>query len=441
MVGIILLFISLNLYSNKKYYFSLLLFFLFLTNGYQVVPIRWLLEGLPIDKGTDLAIIYILVIFINNLHCLKSILKSFSIVKCLIYFIYFTIANLFYSIIILNYSLINVIQVFRQYLIFLAFIPFVFVPLSDLKKVFNSIAFITLLQCLLFLIQIVTEKPLLNAIDGTDKIVTTLEGSFTRFYNSPAFLIPISFYFILVYKQKNLVYHFFTICILVLTIIGPLHRSNIIAFVVVLALYGISQKGNTIYILLLLILMFVASQIEILNNRMTTAFVDLSNSFNSNLSLENINQNDNTFLFRIGHFVERFDYVLKNNNGWLFGIGLISDNSIQAKKLPFTNGLVSEYTGQVVQIDTGDLIYSPLVLTTGILGTFLYIFLFARFSIYFYKNLQHSEYAVIGLLMILFAFFTSMAGTEMLSYTFRVYVILISIIVFKQSHLNIKHLV
>jgi hypothetical protein len=441
MIGLLLLFISLNLYFTQKFYFSLLLFFLFLTNGYQVIPIKWLVAGLPIDKGTDLAIIYILVIFINKLRFLKSIVKSFSIVKYLIYFIYFTIADLFYSIIILNYSLVNVIQVFRQYLIFLVFVPFVFVPLSDLKKVFNSIAFITLLQCLLFLIQIVTQSPLLNAIDGTDKIVTTLEGSFTRFYNSPAFLIPISFYFILVYKQKNLVYHFFTVCILVLTIIGPLHRAGIMAFIVSLAFYLIFKKGNTIYIFVFLILVFGASLIDVVNNRMTTAFLDLSYSFRSSLSLESINQNDNTFLFRIGHFLERFDYLTKFQNGWLFGIGLISDNSIQAQKLPFTNGLVSEFTGQVVQIDSGDLIYSQLVLTTGIIGTILYLFIFGKFSIYFYKNLQHSEYSIIGLLTILYAFFTSMAGTEMLSYTFRVYVILISIVVFKQSHLNNKLLV
>jgi hypothetical protein len=139
--------------------------------------------------------------------------------------------------------------------------------------------------------------------------------------------------------------------------------------------------------------------------------------------------------------LERFDYLTKFQNGWLFGIGLISDNSIQAQKLPFTNGLVSEFTGQVVQIDSGDLIYSQLVLTTGIIGTILYLFIFGKFSIYFYKNLQHSEYSIIGLLTILYAFFTSMAGTEMLSYTFRVYVILISIVVFKQSHLNNKLLV
>ena len=186
-------------------------------------------------------------------------------------------------------------------------------------------------------------------------------------------------------------------------------------------------------------LVFGVSLINVVNNRMTTAFSDLSYTFNSNLRLNNINQYDNTFLFRIAHVWERFDYVIRNEYGWLFGIGLISDNSIQAQKFHFINGLVSQFTGQVTQIDTADLIYSLLILNIGIIGTIFYLFIFGKFLVYFFENSDQSKYATIGLLLILYAFFTSMAGTEMLSYTFRVCVILIFIIVFKQSYLNKKH--
>jgi hypothetical protein len=218
-----------------------------------------------------------------------------------------------------------------------------------------------------------------------------------------------------------------------------LHRANILAIFFSLSYYLIIKKGKSIHIFALSFVILIGTYVDIVSDRMNKAYVDLTNSFTQNISLTNIDQSENTFLFRIAHFWERLDYILKNQNGWLFGIGLISENSKNAKTLPFTNGLVSEITGQVVQVDTGDLIYSPLILTTGVVGTIFYLFIFIKFLRYFSLNLDKSRFAIIGFLVLLNAFLISMSGTEMLSFTFRVSIILISTIVFKQSIVNRKN--
>lgn len=432
MLGILLLIISIFLFNIKKFYLSLLLFFLFLTNGFQLIPVYWLMAGIPLDKGTDLAILYILFVTIKKFHSIKRILKRNAIYKWCLYLVVFTTASAFYSFFFLEYPVTNIIQVYRQYLVFFSFILFFVMPLSVLKKTFHSLAFITIIQSFIFLLQIATGSILLLAIDGSEKVTTNLEGAYTRYYNSPALLIPTLFYFLFVYKFKNRVLYYPIIILLFLTVVGPLHRSAILAVVAAITVYTVLKKGNSIYLTGLGVLIVIGSFIDIVNKRMNQAYLDIIATFSSNLNLQNIDQGDNNLVFRIAHFLERYDYMIKQPFGWLFGIGLISDNSPLAKKLPFRNGLISEVTGQVVQIDTGDLIYSPLLLTLGIVGTILFLLVFIKFLIYFFKNFKYSDYSVIGFLTILNGIFISMANTEMLSFTFRLTILFLSVVVYKQ---------
>ena len=218
-----------------------------------------------------------------------------------------------------------------------------------------------------------------------------------------------------------------------------MHRSVIIAVVAVLLVYAFFKKGRSIYITGIGILIVIGSFIDKVNERMSEAYMDILATFNSNLNLNMIDAQDNNVIYRVAHFLERYNYISDHYMGWLFGIGLISDNSPLASRLPFKTGLTSEITGQVVQVDTGDLSYSLLILTLGVVGTILYLFVFIRFLIYFFKNFRDSNYGIIGFLTILNVFFLSMAGTEMLSFTFRIIVLLLSVIVCKQIILTKKY--
>lgn len=397
------------------------------------------MSGSPLDKGSDLAILYILYVSIKKFRLIKRILKQNTIYKWCLFLVIFTTISAFYSFFVLDYPLKNIIQVYRQYLIFFSFILFFVIPLATLKKIFHSLAIITISQSFLFLIQIVTGSVILLAVSGSDNVTTNFAGTYIRFYNSPAFLIPTLIYFLFVYKFKNNYFFLSTIIILILAVIGPLHRSGIIAVIASISIYTLLKKGNSLYLAGVGVVIVLSSFIEVVNKRMNEAYLDISTTLSSKLSVQSINQDDNTMLFRIAHFLERYTYMIKQPFGWLFGIGLISDNSPLAKKLPFRNGLVSEVTGQVIQIDTGDLIYSPLLLTLGIVGTILYLLVFIKFLIFFFKNFQSSKYAIIGFLIIVNGFLISMAGTAMLTSTFQLIVILLSVIVYKEL-LNTKNI-
>jgi hypothetical protein len=438
MIGIILLIISIFLFNIKKFYGSLMLFFLFATNGFQVIPVNWLMAGIPLDKGSDLAILYILYVCVKKFGLIKRILKLNPIFNWCLYLLTFTTIAAFYSYFVLEYPLTNIIQVYRQYIFFISFILFFVIPLPLLKKVFHSLAIITVLQSFLFLLQVALGIIVLLAIDGSENVTTHLEGSYIRYYNSPALLIPTLFYFLFVYKFKNSILFYPIIILLFLTVIAPLHRSAIMAVVASITVYTVLKKGNSIYLAVLSVLIVLGSFINLVNERMNEAYLDITATFSSNLNLQNIDQGDNNLIFRIAHFLERYNYMIQQPFGWLFGIGLISDNSPLAKRLPFRNGLVSEVTGQVVQIDTADLIYSPLLLTLGVVGTILYLLIFVKFLIYFFKNFKYTDYSIIGFLTILNGIFISVAGTEMLSFTFRLTILFLSVIVYKQISLTKK---
>ncbi len=434
MIGSILLIIAIYWFLNGTFYRSLLLFFLFLTNGLQLIPSVWLMSGLPLDKPSDLAIIYVMIVVFLRYKMLPGIVKQYPVFKWCLYIVAFVFMDALYSYFLLSYSLSNIIQVFRPYLLFFSFLVFFLVPTATLYKVFHTLALITVFQSLLFLSQIVTGEAILLSSIGNENVNTNaLEGSgYIRFYNSPSFLLPALFYFLFVYKYKSKAKQYLILVILFLTVLGPMHRSFILALVAVLSIYTLLRQNSSkriTYSAIIGLCIYAVSYVPVISNRMEGAFSDIRTTFSSDLKLQSIDIGENTAMFRIGHFLERFDYVLAQPEGWLFGIGLISDNAPYAAKLPFQFGLISEVTGQVVQIDTGDLIWSPLFLTLGFVGTALYIAFFIRLMVFFFRNSTATMYSAIGFVTILFYFFISMVSTEMLNNNFRVIILMLAVIV------------
>jgi len=436
MLGLLLLILSIYCFQKGKFYPSLMLFFLFVTNGFQVIPVNWLMFGLPLDKGSDLGILYTAVLFVMNRWRMKLITQRFPVFKLSGYLILFVLADVAYSLFILDYSLANVLQVFRPYLIFLIVPVFFGVPQDDLKKALNSVAFITVFQSVLFLLQIASGITILLSASGDANVHTGLvEGtSYMRFYNAPMFLNAALFYFLFVYRFKNTTLKYLVWGILFLTVIGPMHRSLMLTIIAVISVYLLLKKSSgkgALYLSAIGLGIYALSFIDVVGNRLNDAFTDMYATFNSNLSVQYIDINDNNLTFRVGHFIERFQYVIQSFDRWLFGIGMISDNAAYAAKLPFQFGLVSETTGRVAQIDTGDITRSPLMLNLGIFGAAFYFFLFVRYMIFFYRKTSASAYAVVGFLLILASFLTSMAGTELMSTGFRTMVLLLMVIAAK----------
>jgi hypothetical protein len=436
MIGLILLAICLISYFRRSYTLSISIFFFLITNGFQLVPIKMVMAGLPIDKGSDLALIFLVMIVFGNFAKLKVILHFYPVLKWAIFVIIFVIMDALYSIVFLHYSIVNVIQVFRPYLFVLSFVLFFVIPLSSLKKVFHGIAIITVIQGALFLLQVITKSAILLSINGDENVIAkTIEGSgFVRFYNSPVFLFPALFYFLYVFRFKSKFLQYAILGILIAAVIGPAHRSAILSLIFVISLYSLlkqSLSNRITYIAIIGVAIFLASFVPLISTRIDETLIDVRTTFSADLSLNSIDIQENTSTFRIGHFLERYTYAIGRPFGWLFGIGLISENASYVTDLPFQFGLISEVTGRVVQVDTGDLIWSPLVLTLGLVGTFIYVIFFGRLMIFMFRRIEISKYAVCNFLTLAYCFVVSFTSVTMLDITFRVIVMMLFVIVAK----------
>ena len=81
MLGFGLLLLAISLFLVRRYYLALLLFFGFVTNGYQIVSPGLLMAGAPTDKLTDSVLILLLIALVTRNRVLWQIRcsgRSFS---------------------------------------------------------------------------------------------------------------------------------------------------------------------------------------------------------------------------------------------------------------------------------------------------------------------------------------------------------------------------
>jgi hypothetical protein len=116
---------------------------------------------------------------------------------------------------------------------------------------------------------------------------------------------------------------------------------------------------------------------------------------------------ESTFSFRIAHFLERNQYILDHPKAMLMGAGLMTEDSkTTGSMFDFDIGLVEELSGSTVQLDTGDISYSFLILRFGYLGAILNLALFIYLMVYFYKN-RENKYGFFGFLFFVLTFVVS----------------------------------
>jgi len=122
---------------------------------------------------------------------------------------------------------------------------------------------------------------------------------------------------------------------------------------------------------------------------------------------------DGNLSFRIAHISERLTYVLDSVKRWPMGIGFIHEDSAVAQTLGFKNGLPNFLTGRVIQVDTGDIAWSVVIIKTGLAGLgLLLVFLVSSF---FAAGSNRGEYAVVYRGALIYFFVTSFFSNNMIS--------------------------
>jgi len=399
MIFIPILIIAIALYFTGKRILSVMLFFFFLSNGYQIIPPFLFDTGFGISKSMDFALVYVLAIFFIGLGSIKNFIIKNKLATSIWIFTAFIIISIGISKYHFGVSWVEIARTARYFFFVLGYFVFRRLDKTDLIKILNYNFSITLILCIIYIIQVPAGTHLLTGATTYLQIGTT-----TRFYN-----IPTLYYFFLPYamfanplkgKQRII-----SIVLFVLVTIVSMHRGHMLALfgIAILGIY-ISQggfKGFFKYILIGSICMLPVLNIIIdrfedktskdINSVMMGAFKE----YGDELAV------DGTFLFRMALLYERFDYIIQDPLQTAVGVGFMTEDSpLTKQKFDFKIGLMTE-DHEVTQLDTSDIAWMNFILRLGLIGTILYLYIFFVLGKYFFKN-RKDDLSLTAFLYIIF---------------------------------------
>ena len=400
--------ISLLLYAFYEYITGYkeegaLIFFFFLTDGFQFLNSEWI----PI-KYRDFAYIYLigvclLNLFSENRKFFKPDNRIFRITT--IIGIYITI-EFFRTIIFKEESFSFALANYRTYLPFFSFFLVQELKSSEVIFLFKRITLLTILGIILFDIQ-----PLLD-IKTLQHASITEENGTLRYRNIPYLTYFYLIYATILFSLKNIK----SILLLLLSLIAIIltqHRAIIISYVCCMFIYFALSRKTTKIIYVATIGIFVTlifgdallSRLERKDSDSSTwddienvIQLDYSNAVRSNYE----NEPGGNFSFRVLLLMERFQYLTNNTEQLLFGIGTRHEDSPKTKKqFDFILGSMRR-SGDIGQISSGDLVWVNPLMRFGIIGIGILLYFSWLTLTFLYKNRKNSNIAMGSFLFYLF---------------------------------------
>lgn len=397
-VCLIILFLGIFAYHVGYKERGAFVFLFFLSQGFCLLSVDWL-EGFPITKYTDFALLYMVYVFMMQSFCRDNRFFSWNpvVYKCIgilvIYLTFeflFTIAKGRES---LNYS----VAVYRNYLFLMSFGLFKELAYRQVKGLVSVIAIITIITSVLYILQPVVGTNLLQA----GKI-----DEFGRMRNVPTLVYFFLIYATITLKSFNLK-SLFIFGILAVALILTGHRGIMIGFVVVILLYLLVSKnyGKMVQygLIGMMIALFAGSfLLERFEGKERTSD-DLQTVLNMDFrqaAFEGYEaSSEGTLSFRVLLLVERFDYLISHPQYLWTGIGMRHEDSPYTErdfKFVLGSANLDKATGLPItqQIDSGDLVWMTPLIKFGILGVLLYVIVSIMMVIYLYKRKQKSIWAM-----------------------------------------------
>jgi hypothetical protein len=394
---------------------ALLLFFFFITSGFNLVP-EETTKFAFISKGMDYAFLILFGIVVVDTLFIKDYLKSDFIVKYLIVFAVFLVLCVVYSKYGIGIGWSNIIRACRYQFFLTAYFVFRNMGKIQLERLLKYLFNVTVILSVLYLLQIFLDKSIL--VEGMKANAEIFGMHLPRYYNQPDMIQFFALMSIFCNPYKGAL-KYFTAAILLAALFGAFHRSLIgFSFLAIGVGYTLSlSRLLRIRILscvaVLLTFAVVFEGYKFVHSR---TYIDLTTVMSGNVADADIDVADlseSTFTFRIAHLLERNEYLLNNPVAMFFGAGLLSDNSKNAEKMfDFKVGLIEELTGNVIQLDTGDISYSVLILKYGYLGTALVLFLFIYLMVFFYEK-RANRYAFFSFLYFILVFGVSFFSSNL----------------------------
>ena len=413
-IGIAL--IAIFLYLRNYKILALLLFFFFITSGFNLLP-EEITKFAFISKGSDYAFLIIIgIVAIEGLYN-KGYFKKDHFTKYLLIFASFLIICIFYSKFALGLGWGEILRTCRYQFFWIAYFVFRHLEKESLEMLLKCLFFVALFTAVLFLLQIVVDKEIL---------IETGKGHFwifgykvPRFYNQPDMLFFFTF-MALYHNPLKGIPKYLTMILFTAALLGAFHRSLLGCLIIsVIVGYAVSlPRLKKIYfiaaasVVMLFVVVFLGYKFIHSRTYSDVEAVVSGNVLETDFDMENM---EATFTFRILHLLERNQYLLEHPRAMIFGAGLIpEDSKMVGKMFDFKVGLLEELTGTRAQLESGDISYSSLILRFGYLGTFLYLLLFLYLMVFFYKK-RENRYAFFSFLYLILTIGDSFFAANLLN--------------------------
>ena len=390
-----------TLFLSRREAIGLLFIMALATSGFQIIPSEWFKSPIFFAKPYDYAYLSTAIILTFRVNRITEILRVFSIARdAVLYCLLIGLISLV-SLLLFSYNVVQVVQSARLFIWPIFLILFLCADYSSLRRVSEILFPIVLITSLLYIQQLFTGLVVFS-VSG-DEAPRYLEGSnLLRFLATPDFLI-----FFLLMASSNIqrgrlpaytgsLGNWFMLIATLVVQFASFTRSALVATVLALSHILLGGKSRVLATFASISLFAVVAIVISLNPTMAQRFGDGVEDITSTLEggfIVNDGRFDGNLAFRIGHLHERASYILEDPARWPIGIGMIHEESEAAANLGFRVGLLSVERGGVVQVDTGDIAWSILIVKTGVIGVIALLYFLYR-SYRYAGSINSSESAV-----------------------------------------------
>lgn len=262
-------------------------------------------------------------------------------------------------------SLLSIVKTSRHWL----FLLFLYVVARYPKNVLSKALTITL-----WIVVIISTLILLESVLGVEILFERKVGDFgiLRGKLPPYYGI---FFSILVYANYlgyNKTKQYLLLAILVLPQLLSATRSVALAIFlgILLYIYFFSKNKLRASCKILVVCMFLGGVVFSIPS-LRYRILDVQEEFKKTNSKEITVEGNTTF--RLALLAERYEYLKKNPQYFLFGLGNVHERDFPEI---FEIGLHDEERGRTIQLDTGDIAWVGILLRMGIVGVSLFILAF-----------------------------------------------------------------
>lgn len=355
---------------------SLLIITFLATGGFQLLPLHWFWSPLLLVKPYDYAFAAMGAIFFLRTRELGRIIAQEHVAKLATVYLAFLVLVLVASVAVFSYPPLQSIQSARIFFWPAFLLLFLLVGRPVLERFVGTLYPIAIILALLYLLQPITGRTIINP---SGEYYNPYIGStdIKRYLSTPdllVFFLLLAYHRMCTYDSKSLgarLGQWLAFIVLSSVQLVSLTRSAILGTGAAL-LYLSKRLVNPLLLLLFLSAMTITiavaySTSTTIEHRVDDSLKDISSTLDGRF-LSRHAAKDGNFSFRIAHVNERLTYVLGSVKRWPMGIGYIHEDSVAAQNLGFKNGLPNPYTGRVIQVDTGDIAWSVVIIKTGLAG-------------------------------------------------------------------------